>query len=108
MIKVYIAGKISGDNNYVSKFERVERMIRVMGYKVLNPAIQPQGMSSEYYVKTSLTMLEECDCVYFMEDWETSKGATLERLYCDYTEKPYATDLGVLRQITKLLEEAEL
>lgn len=36
---IYLAGKITGDNNYKAKFKRYELKYRLQGYTVLNPAI---------------------------------------------------------------------
>ena len=39
-LRVYIAGKISGDKNYREKFSNAEQALTAMGHCVLNPAQQ--------------------------------------------------------------------
>ena len=37
-MKIYIAGKITGDKNYKEKFDAVEKLLASQGYSVMNPA----------------------------------------------------------------------
>ena len=37
-MKIYIAGKITGDKNYREKFNAVEKLLASQGYSVMNPA----------------------------------------------------------------------
>ena len=37
-MKIYIAGKITGDKNYKKKFAKAERILRKKGHSVMNPA----------------------------------------------------------------------
>ena len=37
-MKIYIAGKISGDLEYKAKFRAAEKKLRDMGHSVMNPA----------------------------------------------------------------------
>lgn len=37
-MKIYIAGKITGDPNYREKFEKVASSLREHGFSVMNPA----------------------------------------------------------------------
>ena len=37
-MKIYIAGKISGDKNYKQKFRKAEKFLRKLGHSVMNPA----------------------------------------------------------------------
>lgn len=37
-MKIYIAGKITGDKNYREKFEKVASSLREHGFSVMNPA----------------------------------------------------------------------
>lgn len=43
MKKAYIAGKIEGDVNYVSKFRNASDWVKVNGCEPLNPAVLPDG-----------------------------------------------------------------
>lgn len=46
-MKVYIAGKITGDPYYKAKFARAAADIAVAGHTPINPAMQPEGMEAE-------------------------------------------------------------
>lgn len=76
---VYLAGKITGDNYYWSKFNEAERELEAAGFVVLNPAMLPgKGFTYEAYMRMSSAMLDECDAVCFLPDWVESKGAMYE------------------------------
>lgn len=87
-MKVYIAGKITGDENYKEKFERAEEKLKNDGHIVLSPAVLPEGMHQEDYMKICFPMIDVSDAVYFLKGFEQSKGAMLEFDYCRYTAKP--------------------
>ena len=67
---IYIAGKISGDIKYKRKFKRAERALAVDGDVVLNPAWMPRNMDRTSAMKVCMAMIEVCDCVYLLPDWE--------------------------------------
>ena len=48
--KIYIAGKISGDNDYRAKFNQAKNKLKKLGYIVLNPAELPEGMKPADYM----------------------------------------------------------
>lgn len=87
-MKIYIAGRITGDPQYKEKFGRVEAYYRNQDYTVLNPACLPEGMTSADYMRVCFSMIDSADAVAFIPGWETSPGATLEREYCKYIKKP--------------------
>lgn len=86
-MKVYIAGKITGDPGYRDKFAAVEIQLFHHGHTVLNPAELPSGMSREDYMRICFAMIDVADAVVFLPDAEDSAGARLERAYCEYVEK---------------------
>jgi hypothetical protein len=80
MKRVYIAGKITGDADYQRKFGRAEAQLEAAGYAVANPARLPNsGFTWEACMRMSTAMLEECDAVCLLPDWQNSKGARIER-----------------------------
>ena len=85
--KVYIAGKITGDNNYKSKFDIVKKTIEAKGYIVLSPAELPEGMSSADYMRLCFAMIDAADEVAFLPDYGSSDGASIEHAYCLYIKK---------------------
>ena len=87
MIKVYIAGKITGDPNYKANFAEAAKAIAARGDIPLNPAELPAGMDPADYIKICFAMIDVCDWVCFLPDWEASPGARLEMEYCRYIDK---------------------
>ena len=86
-MKVYIAGKITGDPGYRDKFAAAEIQLGWPGHTVLNPAELPSGMSREDYMRICFAMIDVADAVVFLPDAADSAGARLERAYCEYVEK---------------------
>lgn len=87
-MKIYIAGKITGDRNYRRKFAEVASQYRDKGNIILNPAVLPLGMSAADYMRICLAMIDTADMVVFLPDWLNSRGASVELEYCNYICKP--------------------
>jgi hypothetical protein len=76
--KVYIAGKITGDEGYKAKFKKAEFLIKAQGHAVMNPSILPYGFAYEDYMTICSAMLKICNVIYMLPDWEDSPGACEE------------------------------
>ena len=87
MAVVYISGAISSDPCYKAKFAKAERELRELGYTVLNPTILPQSLTDEQYLHIDFAMIDVCDVLYMLPDWEMSYGATEEYQYADKNSK---------------------
>lgn len=86
-MKVYIAGKITGDPDYGAKFKRAEGALREEGHTVINPAVLPAGLDPADYGRICFAMLDSADAVAFLDDYMDSPGAALEHEYSEYTDK---------------------
>lgn len=87
-MKIYIAGRITGNPNYKEEFERYAIAYEAEGHIVLNPAELPEGMAKEDYMRICFAMIDVADKVYFLPGWYGSAGARLEYDYCAYIDKP--------------------
>lgn len=73
---LYLAGKITGDPFYRSKFYEAQKKLEDGGFIVVNPALLPsEGFTWEAYMRMSGAMLTECAEICFLPDWKESKGA---------------------------------
>jgi hypothetical protein len=86
-MKIYIAGRISGNANYKAEFEAVACELQAEGHAVLNPAALPEGMFPKDYMRICFAMIDVADKVHFLPGWYASAGARLEMDYCNYIGK---------------------
>ena len=86
-MKIYIAGRITGNPDYKSIFQKVQENFEAENHIVLNPAILPEGMTTAEYMRICFAMIDCADAVFFIPGWQDSKGANLEMEYCMYTGK---------------------
>lgn len=84
---VYIAGPITGVEEYWKPFEKAEKDLTALGYIALSPAKQPQGMTNAQYMRICFAMIDCADAVLVL-DGAYSEGVQLEWNYCQYTGKP--------------------
>lgn len=86
-MKVYIAGKISGDAEYRAKFRKAAAQFDLSGMAILNPATLPGNMDPGDYMALCLPMLLLADLVVFLPDWRDSRGARIEHALAEYAGK---------------------
>lgn len=80
-MKVYISGKITGNKNYKEQFNNAEQKLLKSGVEVFNPvnvSIPVENPTYKDYMKADIQQLINCDCIFMLKNWRTSKGATLE------------------------------
>lgn len=57
-MKVYIAGKITGDRRYRAKFREAAKALEEAGHVVLNPATLPDGLADADYMRICMAMVD--------------------------------------------------
>lgn len=86
-MKVYIAGKITGNENYKAEFAEAEEKLRELGHIPLNPAVLPEGLEKADYMRICLAMLDSADAIALLLSWTRSDGAAIEMSLARYTDK---------------------
>lgn len=77
-MKIYVAGPITGIEDYKEQFAAAEQLLKEKGHTVMNPAILPEGFEHEDYMHICLPMVDVCDAVVLLPGWMDSKGAKAE------------------------------
>ena len=84
-MKIYIAGKITGldRKSLLDKFEAARNELVAQGHSVFIPTVLPEygDVPHEDYMHICYAMIDICDAVYMLSDWQQSKGARME---CQY------------------------
>lgn len=81
-MRVYIAGPITGVENYKDNFEYAEKKLIRAGHKPVNPvkicSSIGENAKHEVYMKKLIPFLCDCDGIFCLEGWQESKGASFE------------------------------
>ena len=84
-MKIYISGAITGTDDYMERFANAEKELTENGYSAINPAKVnaqlPEDTSYEEYMKMCFCMLDMCDSICMLKDWEKSCGSNRELGY---------------------------
>ena len=86
-MRIYISGKITGDENYEKKFAEKEQELKNIfpKCKIINPVkiskkvqrlIKNPSMAD--YMKADIKKLMKCNVVYMLDDYSDSRGAKAE------------------------------
>ena len=98
-MKVYLSGKITGDDEYRWKFMDAQTALELNGHVVLNPALLPTGLDEDDYMRIALAMLDSADMMVCLPDWRESKGAMVEHDLCQRIGKPVEAIANVCKRI---------
>ena len=86
-MKVYIAGKITGNPDYKQQFAEAEKKLREKGHATMNPAVLPDGFEHHEYMRVCFSMIDVCDTLFMLDNWRDSIGATMEHDYATANNK---------------------
>jgi hypothetical protein len=81
--KIYIAGKVTGlpQQEVVDKFAKAQNLLEDSGFEVINPTVLITDYDTPWdlAMKLCVKALMDCQCIYLLADWRSSKGANIER-----------------------------
>ena len=82
-MKIYISGQITGLEEGKAKryFDKAEEMLLGKGYSPVNPmSVNPpmENKSWKDYMIDDLKLLFDCEAIYLIDNWQSSKGARIE------------------------------
>ena len=86
--KVYIAGPITGIDNYKDRFRRAEILLEQSGYQPVSPVGEESGYTYRDYINRGLSKLATCDAICMLPGWMGSRGAKLEKWYAETVKLP--------------------
>ena len=107
-MKIYLAGKITGDPDYQVKFMLARRQLEKQGHTVLSPAVLPEGLNPGEYMQICTAMIDVADAVAFLPDWAESPGAQLEQQYAAYAGKTRLWPWSETITVTELGQRVEV
>jgi hypothetical protein len=84
--RVYISGPISGVIEAEEYFREAEQKIEAAGFIAINPCTLINGggkLKWEDYIDMDLAILKKCNCIYMLNGWQNSRGATLEKEFAE-------------------------
>ena len=84
-MKIYISGAITGVDNYLEIFSRVEKHLTAQNIEVVNPCALTHDHDKSYgsYMKEDIKALLDCDAIFMIWGWGSSKGAKFEKEVAD-------------------------
>lgn len=83
-MKIYISGKMTGNPDYKDEFFEAENWLISQGYKPINPSnmdiIFPE-LNYQEFMALDYKLIEMCDGIFMIHNWQRSKGACAELTY---------------------------
>ena len=92
-MKIYISGKITGleyDEAFAA-FTEAADWIRCNGHQAVNPmdiVKEQEGKSWIEYICEDLAILNDCEAIFLLHNWQDSKGARLEKAFMEILGRP--------------------
>lgn len=90
-MRTYISGAITDNADCEKQFTRAEQWLKLNDNTVVSPlkvcATLPTQFTHEEYMQVCFKLIDLCDCVYMLKDWQNSAGAKAELAYARATGK---------------------
>lgn len=88
-MRVYISGRITGDDGYKEKFAAAERRLAELGHNAVNPCRigEYEFFGYEDFMHIDFALIDVCDAIYMLADWQGSSGARRELQYAEDWQK---------------------
>ena len=100
--RIYLAGPMTGlPNHNFPAFDRAARRLEKAGWEVVNPADNFGGRTDlprASYLRVDVALLQQCDALALLPEWEASSGARLEYLLARELNLP-VFDAETLRRL---------
>lgn len=81
--KVYISGPISGGNQQKRRdaFMEAETFLKTVGCQPVSPFANGLPADASYgdHMRADLKMMLDCDAIYMLRGWSSSRGAVIEK-----------------------------
>ena len=92
-MRIYISGKITGMDyaDAFTLFDQAENILALAGHMPVNPMKsegETPGKRWAEYIAEDVLLIDQCDAIYMMANWQTSDGAKVERHLCEVLGKP--------------------
>lgn len=82
-MKVYISGKISGEDQgrMTQKFRQAADQVKAYGYESVCPLDNGVSPSEPWnkHMAADFALLLECEAIYLLTDWDDSTGSRIEK-----------------------------
>lgn len=82
-MRIYIAGKVTNNENFIEDFQRKEHELKKDGFEVINPIVEQYigVFTYDEWLEHGIWLLDKCEAIYMMKDWKESNGARIEYIY---------------------------
>ena len=78
MTKVYISGKITGNQHYKRDFKKAKKLFPKKDFSILMPTYLDCILDYEDYMKIDFAMISVCDYILVLNNYKDSPGALRE------------------------------
>jgi hypothetical protein len=82
-MKIYISGAITNNPNSKAQFEKAKQTLLELnkGYEPISPMDLPHEHDQSWnaFMREDIKALMDCQGIYMIEGWTTSKGAWIEK-----------------------------